>query len=98
MPADGGDEVKLIDGVGQSITYDVTETGIYFLRRKSQDAPAPGVMFYSFATQQLTRVADLDRPFSVGLSVFPDRHGFVFAGPAESGVPASDVMMVENFR
>jgi len=98
VPVDGGEEVKLFDGVGQAITYDVTESGIYFLSRKGEDSPAPGVMFYSFGTQQLTRIADLDRPFGVGLSVSPDRRWLAFAGPADSAVPASDVMMVENFR
>ncbi len=98
VPADGGDEVKLVDGVGQPLTYDLTESGIYFLSRRSADSPAPGVMFYAFATQQLTRVADLDRPFSVGLSVSPDRRWLAFAGPADSATPSSDVMMVENFR
>jgi len=98
VPADGGDEVKLIEGVGQPLTYDVMESGIYFLRRKGEDSPAPGLMFYSFATQQLTRVADLDRPFGVGMSMSPDRHWLAFASPANSAVPASDVMLVENFR
>uniref|UniRef100_Q029X8 Serine/threonine protein kinase n=1 Tax=Solibacter usitatus (strain Ellin6076) TaxID=234267 RepID=Q029X8_SOLUE len=98
VPADGGDEVKLVEGVGQPLTYEVIESGIYFLRRKSEESPAPGVMFYSFATQQLTRVADLDRPFSVGMSVSPDRRWIAFASPANSAVPASDVVLVENFR
>jgi Tol biopolymer transport system component len=98
VPADGGDEIKLIDGVGQALTYDVTESGIYFLRRKSQESPAPAVMFYSFSTHQLTHLADLDRPFTVGLSVSRDRRWVAFAGPPESAVPVSDVMLVENFR
>jgi Tol biopolymer transport system component len=98
VPSNGGEEVKILDELGQSKTFDVTEEGIYYLHRPSDRDPRSGLMFYSFATKQNTAITGLDRQFYIGLSISPDGRWFAFSGPSDAGKPASDMMLVEHFR
>lgn len=71
----------------------VVKNGIYFA---IAEGPAkPLIEFYNFATNKVTHVAVLPKPFSYSLSMSPDGRWLLYTQVDQSG---SDIMLMENFR
>ena len=99
VPADGGEETKLLDGlpVGAWGYFAVTQDGIYY-----PDIPAPGkagLYFYSFATQtsSLAFAVDKEQPNNgaPALGISPDGRTMVICLLDQ---PLVYIMLVDNFR
>jgi Tol biopolymer transport system component/DNA-binding winged helix-turn-helix (wHTH) protein len=95
VPAEGGEETRVLDQVLQG-NWAILDQGIYFT--KPQAKPGPAIQFFSFATQQVTPVAVLEKRLIQGppnFAVSPDGRWILYAQLDQSG---SDIMLVENFR
>jgi len=92
---EGGAETRVLDQVSQG-HWAILDQGIYFAKPQAKSGPA--IQFFSFATQQVTQVAVLEKRLIQGppaLAVSPDGRWILYAQLDQSG---SDVMLVENFR
>ncbi len=109
MPIAGGDAVKLLDGVTER-AFAVLKDGIYYVEHQPHVANAPQVLgmtgrlvwrsagrlrFFDFSSSRATTVAELGEGVVLGLGVSPDGRTVLF-GRYDS--PASDLILVENFR
>jgi Tol biopolymer transport system component/DNA-binding winged helix-turn-helix (wHTH) protein len=65
--------------------------GIYFV---PADAPK-SVRFFDFATKNSRRLFEIDKPFSTGFSLSPDKHWLLYSQIEEQN---DDIMMVDHFR
>jgi Tol biopolymer transport system component/DNA-binding winged helix-turn-helix (wHTH) protein len=92
MPVDGGPEEQLATSVYRA-NYAVSKLGVYYMTRPSEDGNC-SLKLYSFATGITSTILQIGRP-EWGLDVSPDGHYLVYA---ELDDPASDLMLVENFR
>jgi serine/threonine protein kinase/Tol biopolymer transport system component len=91
VPVTGGSAVKIADGV-TSATYDVVDSGVYYIERVAGDTR---LQYYDLATRKSTTVASNLGPVDFGLSVSPDGRSILFSR-IDSTV--NDLMLVENFR
>jgi hypothetical protein len=74
----------------------VVQDGIYFLAGDARGGQR--LEFFEFRTRRrhpLASLAGADWAFSGGLTVSPDRKTIVYSYTAR---PASDILLVENFR
>ncbi len=95
VPHDGGDETLVIDGLSYSTNFAAAETGIYFIAAEHGfDGPA-AIEFYDFAISKRKVLAPLDKPFTWGLALSPDRQ-FLVHGLVDH--VSSNLMLVDNMR
>lgn len=102
LPAGGGTPEKLFDGVIDS-SFDVIESGIYFIDRVSPEgitlvAPTQNqrrLRFYDFATRRLATVAENLGTVSAGITVSRDGRTIFFARIDSS---TDELMLVDRFR
>ena len=93
IPVEGGKEVQVIGSLAYWASFEVVESGIYFV-------PIPvsvedhRIEFYNFLDQKTRLVAKFDKLIG-HLAVSPDRSFLLFAMWEDKG---SDLMMVENFK
>jgi Tol biopolymer transport system component len=76
--------------------WDLTDRGICFIDLAVK--PYPAISFYSFDTQQITRICTIDKPLWIGngaLSVSPDAQWILYP---EVDHLESHIMLLENFR
>lgn len=94
MPAEGGDEVKVLDQVRQG-AWAVWEQGVYFLNPEAR--PHLSIEFYSFATERTSRVITFEKEMfwsGPGLTATADGRWILYA---QNDQTESDIMLVENF-
>jgi Tol biopolymer transport system component len=98
LPVGGGQETPVLDHhrAGYWRAWDVVADGIYFATAEVPSRPV--IEFFSFATGQVTQIAQLEKPIFTtdqGLTVSPDQRWLVYVQIDQSG---RDIMLVENFR
>jgi Tol biopolymer transport system component len=93
VAVEGGEEVQILDQVFHG-NWAVLDRGIYFVNTRS--TPRQAIEFFSFATSQVTRIAALEKPSAVGLTVSPDGRWMLYT-QADQQI-GSDIMLMENFR
>ena len=71
--------------------WTVVPRGIYFV---PADAPR-SVRYFDFATNQVVRVFEVDKPFQDSLSVSPDGRWILYT---QAEPDTADIMLVENFH
>jgi hypothetical protein len=74
----------------------VTRTGIYFFG-PALPSEKPGLFLYDFATSSTRRLAVVDGPISLGLTVSPDETVVLFARtePMEADLQMLEAPLVE---
>ncbi|MGA1982547.1 MAG: LpqB family beta-propeller domain-containing protein [Acidobacteriaceae bacterium] len=92
MPVSGGPEEQLADSLYR-VNYAVAKRGIYYMTH-ADEAGNSTLKFYAFATGATSTVLAMGRP-EYGLDVSPDGRYLVYA---QLDDPASDLMLIENFR
>jgi Tol biopolymer transport system component/DNA-binding winged helix-turn-helix (wHTH) protein len=92
MPVDGGPEEQLVDSLYRS-NFAATREGIYYIPAPHADGTSE-LRFYSFSTRSSKLIMPIGVP-EYGLDVSPDGRYLVYAQLDE---PASDLMLIENFR
>jgi dipeptidyl aminopeptidase/acylaminoacyl peptidase len=91
LPLKIGEPVKLIDGV-LSTSFDVVDSGIYYLERVSGETR---VGYFDFATRKSTLVAGNLGNVGFGLTASRDGRTILYSRVDSS---VNDLMLVENFR
>jgi Tol biopolymer transport system component len=93
-PTEGGEAQQVLDSLVFGQNYAVVGDGIYFIPRQD---PKFGysIQFLNTATGKNQRIASIEKPVGVGLTVSPDRRWILYAQLDQGG---SDLMLVENFR
>jgi serine/threonine protein kinase/sugar lactone lactonase YvrE len=93
VPVEGGKEERIVDGLTYTLNFVVADRGLYFLA--VGEAPnKTSIDFLEFATGKRTRLVDLPKPWSIGMSRSPDGK-LLFSLVHSAG---SNLMLVENFR
>jgi Tol biopolymer transport system component len=92
MPIAGGPEEQLADSLYR-VNYAVAKRGIYYMTHADESGNCM-LKLYDFATGTTSTVLPMGRP-EFGLDVSPDGRYLVYA---QLDDPASDLMLVENFR
>lgn len=92
MPIAGGPEEKLVDSIFRG-NYALGAAGIYFMTNLGEDGTST-LAFYSFATKRTSTIWKMGHP-EFGLALSPDQRELLYA---QLDDPASDLMLVENFR
>ena len=96
VPAGGGDETEVVPSLqaGYWGYWALMNDGIYYL----DASEPPGIAFYSFTTQQSTRVFDLEsRPvlYVTGMGVSPDGKTVLYT---QLDAFSRDIVVVDNYR
>ncbi|MGD0798247.1 MAG: winged helix-turn-helix domain-containing protein [Acidobacteriaceae bacterium] len=92
MPVAGGPEEQLSDSLYR-VNYAVARRGIYYMTHAGESGNSM-LRFYDYATGATSTLLPMGRP-EFGLDVSPDGRYLVYA---QLDDPASDLMLVENFR
>lgn len=92
MPSEGGQEVQIVDSLWRS-NFAVSQNGIYYMTAPRADGTSQ-LMFYSLDEKKSRLLVNIGVP-EYGLDVSPDGRYLVYAQLDE---PASDLMLIENFR
>jgi len=93
-PTEGGEAQQVLDSLVLGQNYAVVGDGIYFIPRQD---PKFGysIQFLNTATGKTQRIAAIEKPVGVGLTVSPDRRWILYTQADQAG---TDLMLVENFR
>ena len=91
VPIKGGEPVKLVDGVAAT-SFDVVDTGIYYLEQQSAETR---LRYFDFASGESTVIAKTLGAPGNGLAASRDGRTILF-GRVDSSV--NDLMLVEDFR
>ncbi len=89
---EGGDEVKVIEGVSRDC-FAVMDRGIYFI--PTRDSERRSIEFYDFESGQTKLITYLPGMTRWGLSVTPDGQSILYSQERDEG---ADLMLVNNFR
>ena len=92
MPVTGGPEEQLVDSLYRG-NFAVTKRGIYYMSHPDESG-ACILKLYNIATGTNSTILQIGRP-EYGLDVSPDGRYLVYS---QLDDPASDLMLVENFR
>lgn len=95
IPAGGGDETFVLDGVYQGF-WALTDRGIYFVNPNA--TPHATIQYFNFATGQTTMVADIEKELQLvypSLAVSPDGLSLLYV---QADSFESDIMLVEGFH
>jgi hypothetical protein len=90
MPADGDDEIQILDQA-TAWMWELLEDGICYL---DFDRDPPAVKFFEFASREVRHVAPAPEATSYGFAVSPDRLWVVYQKSGGN----RDIVLVENFR
>jgi eukaryotic-like serine/threonine-protein kinase len=98
IPTEGGEETPVLDlhKAGYWRYWAMADKGIYFVTAETPSRPV--IEFFSFATNQVTQIATLEKPivqWYPGFAVSPDGRWILCAQLDQSG---SDIILLENFR
>jgi Tol biopolymer transport system component len=89
MPVEGGEEKRVLPGIGFWPDFGVTAKGVYF----SPDRRT--IQLLDTATGKVSTLATLDKPMGEGICVSPD-DAYVVWGQVDRNT--QDLMLVEGFR
>lgn len=92
MPADGGPETQVLDGVVER-GWTVTAEGVWFVRQEG--AQQGGLCFFDFKSGKTTTALSIAKPLQVGLVVSPDGRR-LFWNQLDS--QNSEILLVESFH
>jgi serine/threonine protein kinase len=96
MPVEGGEPLRVLDGVPRFYAWSISEKGIYFLDRVSGSAR---IKFYDFATHSTREVTAVDlgpeAPAGKMFRISPDGKWILYGRVDRVD---SDIMLLENFR
>ena len=95
IPVAGGEETPVldVDKIGFLRAWKVADDGIYFAA--SETPTKLMIKFYHFATEKLTPIVPVEKPFGLGLSLSPDGRWLLYTQVDRRG---RDLMLMENFR
>ncbi len=91
LPVNGGEPVKLVDGV-VSTSFDVIDGGVYYIEQVPGEAR---LRYFDFATHQSRVIAANLGTVATGVAASRDGRTIYFARVDSS---VNDLMLVENFR
>jgi Tol biopolymer transport system component len=95
IPLSGGPEEELFSGVsGGGSSYAPAKDGIYFIRDLDRKHKRD-LAFFSFASKQISTIAEIPKPVSLGLALSPDEKLLLYS---QVDRRSSDLMLVDNFR
>ena len=94
VPAQGGAAERLLDSPIDGISYAVVGDGIYFIPRRDAKS-GDSIQFLHTATGKTQRIASIEKPVGLGLTVSPDHRWILYTQADQAG---SDLMLVEDFR
>jgi hypothetical protein len=94
MPAEGGEETKVLDSVHWMGLWTVSKNGIYFFT-VPDDLGHSDLNLYEFATGKIRKIETVERPLRIKIAVSSDGRTVLYPQVDEAD---SDLMLVENFR
>jgi Tol biopolymer transport system component len=94
MPADGGEETRVLDSTACGHAYAVWEQGIYFFTPTDKQGHRD-ISLHEFATGRARKILTIENPAVWAMAVSPDGRTILYTQVDEAG---SDLMLVENFR
>jgi hypothetical protein len=94
VPTEGGEVQQVIGSLSVGYNYAVIGDGIYFIPRRDPKS-AHSLQLLNTATGKIQRIASLQDPVPLGLSVSPDRRWIQYSQADQAG---SGLMLVESFR
>ena len=92
VPADGGDELKVITSIAPECAFAFTPGGLYYAAASNSNQGS--IRFFNFATGQSRPIVTSARPLGMGLTLAPDRRVILFTRVDQMG---SDLMWIRNF-
>jgi hypothetical protein len=93
-PAQGGEEVKVLDSTHPYAGWTVGKQGIYFFTPPDGQGRSD-ICLYRFATGKITKILTIERNVTYRIAVSPDERTILYGQYDQAG---SDLMLVENFR
>jgi hypothetical protein len=94
IPAEGGQETKIIDSVSTGGQWTVGPDGIYFFTTPDAKGRSQ-IRLYVFATQRVRKILTVERSVSIKIAVSGDGRNIFYPQYDQQG---SDLMLVENFH
>jgi TolB protein len=91
VPAGGGEEERILEGVESWISWAIGKQGIYYI---DYQAAPPLIKYFDISTKKTSQIAEVDED-CFGLSVSPDGN-LILYNRSEQG--NRDIMLVENFH
>jgi Tol biopolymer transport system component/predicted Ser/Thr protein kinase len=97
VPAGGGEESRVLGPLSYRFNFVVVDEGIYFIPGATQllGTQPFRLEFHDFASRKTRLILQTDKPWTLGISLSPDKRWAVFSQFDQAG---SDIMLVENFR
>ena len=96
IPRSGGKEEPVFNNLSYFSNFVVVERGIYFVAGKDKDAQTGiSIDFLDFATGKTRSLLRIQKPWSYGMAISPDRQSLLLSLLDPAG---SNLMLVENFR
>jgi Tol biopolymer transport system component/DNA-binding winged helix-turn-helix (wHTH) protein len=93
-PLDGGDAVRLVDGVSHPTNFVVGDRGIYLVAF-AESAAKTSIDFFEFSTGRRMNLATVAKPWWFGIALSPDQRWLLFSTVDRDG---SDLMLVNPVR
>jgi Tol biopolymer transport system component len=90
LPLEGGQAFKLLENLSSILNVVIANEGIYFVPEKRSS-----IQFLNLATNQISTVANFDKPLEVGLALSPDGRWILYTQVDQVG---AELRLVENFR
>ena len=97
VPVDGGQETQIIESLASSVDFAVVDRGIYFIpAQSSRSNLSSSIQFFSFESGKTIPIATTEKRAAYGLTISPDGRWILYTQHDQS--PATELMLVENFR
>ena len=94
IPRSGGKEEPVLNNLSYASNFVVVEGGIYFVAGKDAQSGI-SIDFFDFATGRTKSLLRIQKPWSYGMAISPDRQSLLLSLLDPAG---SNLMLVENFR
>ena len=95
VPADGGDEIRILEDVYLS-NFDVKQQGVYYVSQEAQTGTQFLFLFYDFARKRTRRIGTTRNWVQWGFTVSPDEQWILLTQGTRD--TRADLMLVENFH
>jgi Tol biopolymer transport system component len=94
VPAAGGQEIQVLDGLSYSTNFAVGKSGIYFVSGRPQ-LNVIRIEFYDFATHTRKIISSVDKLYSWGIALSPDERYLLYSVVDRA---SSNLIFVSSFR